>query len=95
VAANLFAYQYLKLGKLVGMPVPGTCYFAAWEPLQDGQTRWGTVSMGVRMMDGSGRYLENYQTEPDIKLMNEYDKVNKAKDQQLEVAIGELMKEVK
>ena len=90
-----FAYQYLKLGKLVGMPVPGTCSFAAWEPLQDGQTRWGTVPMGVRMMDGSGRYLENYQTEPDIKLMNEYDKVNKGKDQQLEVAIGELMKEVK
>jgi len=51
--------------------------------------------MGVRMMDGSGRYLENYQTEPDIKLMNEYDKVNKGKDQQLEVAIGELIKEVK
>jgi len=90
-----FAYQYLKLGKLVGMPVPGTCSFAAWEPLQDGQTRWGTVPMGVRMMDGSGRYLENYQTEPDIKLMNEYDKVNKGKDQQLEVAITELMKEVK
>jgi len=90
-----FAYQYLKLGKLVGMPVPGTCSFAAWEPLQDGQTRWGTVPMGVRMMDGSGRYLENYQTEPDIKLMNEYDKVNKGKDQQLEVAIAELMKEVK
>jgi C-terminal processing protease CtpA/Prc len=90
-----FAYQYLKIGKLVGMPVPGTCSFAAWESLQDGQTRWGTVPMGVRMMDGSGRYLENYQTEPDIKLMNEYDKVNKGKDQQLEVAVSELMKEVK
>ncbi len=90
-----FAYQYLKLGKLVGMPVPGTCSFAAWEQLQDGQTRWGTVPMGVRMMDGSGRYLENYQTEPDIKLMNEYDKVNAGKDQQLETAVAELMKEVK
>jgi Tol biopolymer transport system component/C-terminal processing protease CtpA/Prc len=90
-----FAYQYLKLGKVVGMPVPGTCSFAAWELLQDGQTRWGTVPMGVRMMDGSGRYLENYQSEPDIKLMNEYTQVNKGKDQQLEVAVAELMKEIK
>ena len=32
-----FAYQNLKLGKLVGMPVPGTCTFAGWvEMLQDG-----------------------------------------------------------
>ena len=90
-----FAYQYLKLGKVVGMPVPGTCSFAAWEGLQDGQTRWGTVPMGVRMMDGSGRYLENYQTEPDIKLMNSYEQVRKGKDQQLEAAVAELMKEIK
>ncbi|MCU0405348.1 MAG: S41 family peptidase, partial [Chitinophagaceae bacterium] len=90
-----FTYQYLKIGKLVGMPVPGTCSFAGWEQLQDGQTRWGTVPMGARMMDGSGRYLENYQTEPDIKLMNEFDKVIKGKDQQLETAVAELMKEVK
>ncbi|MCC6762432.1 MAG: peptidase S41, partial [Chitinophagaceae bacterium] len=90
-----FAYKYLQLGKLVGMPVPGTCSFAGWEILQDGQTRWGTVPMGVRMMDGSGKYLENFQTEPDIKLMNEYNQVNKGKDQQLEAAVAELMKEIK
>lgn len=90
-----FAYKYLQLGKLVGMPVPGTCSFAGWEMLQDGQTRWGTVPMGVRMMDGSGRYLENLQTEPDIKLMNEYEKVSQGKDQQLEAAINELLKAVK
>jgi C-terminal processing protease CtpA/Prc len=90
-----FAYKYLQLGKLVGMPVPGTCSFAGWEMLQDGQTRWGTVPMGVRMMDGSGRYLENFQTEPDIKLMNEYEKVSQGKDQQLEAAVAELLKEVK
>ena len=87
-----FAYQYLKLGKLVGMPVPGTCTFAGWEQLQDGQTRWGVPPMGVRMMDG--KYLENYQTEPDIKLMNEYTQVNKGKDQQLEAAVTALLKEL-
>jgi tricorn protease len=87
-----FAYQYLKLGKLVGMPVPGTCTFAGWEQLQDGQTRWGVPPMGARMMDG--KYLENYQTEPDIKLMNEYTQVNKGKDQQLEAAVAALLKEL-
>jgi tricorn protease len=86
-----FTYQYLKLGKLVGMPVPGTCSFAGWEMLQDGATVWGTVPMGCRVMDG--RYLENLQTEPDIKLMNEYDKVATGKDQQLEAAIQALLKE--
>jgi Tol biopolymer transport system component/C-terminal processing protease CtpA/Prc len=90
-----FTYQYLKLGKLVGMPVPGTCSFAGWEMLQDGATLWGTVPMGAKVMDGSGRYLENLQTEPDIKLMNEYNKVNTGKDQQLEVAIQTLLQEIK
>lgn len=90
-----FAYKYLSIGKLVGMPVPGTCSFAGWELLQDGTTRWGTVPMGVRMMDGSGRYLENSQTEPDIKLMNEYTQVSSGVDQQLATAVAELMKSVK
>ena len=31
-----YTYKALKLGKLVGMPVPGTCTFAGWESLQDG-----------------------------------------------------------
>jgi tricorn protease len=32
---------------------------------------------------------------PDIKLMNEYDVVIKGKDQQLEAAVNELLKELK
>jgi hypothetical protein len=43
----------------------------------------------------SGQYLENRQTEPDIKLMNEYELVKKGIDQQLEVAVKELMKDIK
>ena len=90
-----FTYQYLKIGKLVGMPVPGTCSFAGWELLQDGLTRWGTVPMGARMMDGTNRYLENHQTEPDIKVMNEYNQVNRGKDQQLEAAVTALLQQIK
>jgi len=88
-----FSYADLKLGKLVGMPVPGTCTFAGWETLQDNSVRWGVPPLGVK--DINGRYLENLQTEPDIKVMNEYEQVSKGKDQQLEVAVKELLKELK
>lgn len=88
-----YSYQDLKLGKLVGMPVPGTCTFAGWEALQDNSVRWGVPPLGVKSV--GGKYLENWQTEPDVKVMNEYSKVSKGKDQQLEVAVQELMKEVK
>ncbi len=86
-------YQSLKLGKLVGMPVPGTCTFAGWEMLQDNSMRWGVPPLGVK--DMNGRYLENHQTEPDIKVMNEYDAESKGRDQQLEAAVAALLKEAK
>jgi tricorn protease len=88
-----YTYQELKLGKLVGMPVPGTCTFAGWETLQDNTVRWGVPPLGCKSMNG--QYLENHQTSPDIKLMNEYDVVIKGKDQQLEAAVNELLKEMK
>lgn len=92
---HCFAFSYidLKIGKLVGMPVPGTCTFASWEVLQDNSIRWGVPPLGVK--DIQGRYLENQQTEPDIKVMNEYEVVSKGKDQQLERAVTELLKEIK
>ena len=92
---HCYAYMYkmLKLGPLVGMPVPGTCTFAGWEMLQDG-LRWGVPGVGVKDST-TGKYLENLQTEPDIKLMNEYHVVITGKDQQLEAAVAELLKVVK
>jgi Tol biopolymer transport system component/C-terminal processing protease CtpA/Prc len=88
-----FTYQYLSLGKLVGMPVPGTCTFSGWENLQDSTIRWGVPPVGVKI--AAGTYLENHQTEPDIKLMNQYEIVSKGRDQQLEAAVAELLKEIK
>ena len=88
-----FMVQELKINKLVGMPVPGTCTFAGWEALMDSGIRWGAPSVGVK--NNRGQYLENRQTEPDIKVMNEYDVVKKGVDQQLEAAVKELMKEIK
>jgi Tol biopolymer transport system component/C-terminal processing protease CtpA/Prc len=88
-----FAYQYLKLGKLVGMPVPGTCSFAGWEMLGDTGIMWGVVPMGVKV-EGIG-YLDNHQTEPDVKVENAKEIVAKGRDQQLEAAVAELLKEIK
>lgn len=88
-----FMTQATKLNKLVGQPVPGTCTFAGWEMLQDPSIRWGVPPVGVKAM--AGTYLENAQTEPDIKVWNDYEVIIKGKDQQLERAIEELMKEVK
>jgi Tol biopolymer transport system component/C-terminal processing protease CtpA/Prc len=88
-----FAYQYLKLGKLVGMPVPGTCSFAGWEMLGDSGIMWGVVPMGVKV-EGIG-YLDNHQTEPDVKVENAKEIVARGRDQQLEAAVTELLKEIK
>jgi tricorn protease len=88
-----FMYQNLNIGKLVGMPTPGTCTYAGWEALPDNSIRWGVPPLGVKSMDG--KYLENAQSEPDIKIMNEYHTVNKGIDQQLETAISELLKQIK
>jgi len=49
--------------------------------------------LGVKAV-GVG-YLENHQTEPDIKVMNQYDVVIKGRDQQLEAAVAALLKGVK
>ncbi|MDB4905979.1 MAG: tolB protein precursor, periplasmic protein [Gemmatimonadetes bacterium] len=89
---HCFAYEYRAqhLGPLIGMPTPGTCTFSGWETLQDG-LRWGVPGVGVKDAE-TGKYLENLQTEPDIKVMNQYDVVGKGKDQQLEAAIAALLK---
>ena len=57
-----YTYKALRIGPLVGMPVPGTCTFAGWELLQEG-LRWGVPGLGVKDST-TGKYLENLQTEP-------------------------------
>jgi C-terminal processing protease CtpA/Prc len=89
----VYAYQELGIGKLVGMPTPGTCTFAGWETLADQNTRWGVPGVGVK--NSKGQFLENMQTTPDVVVRNEYAVVAKNKDQQLEAAVAELLKSIK
>lgn len=92
--AHMFPYTYkaLGIGKLVGMPVPGTGTAVWWERLQNGMV-FGIPQVG--MVDVNGDYLENKQLEPDIKVANDPEKVIKGEDQQLAAAVEELLKEKK
>ena len=87
-----YSVKALGLGKLIGMPVPGTCTFAGWEMLPDGATRWGVPPLGVKDMDG--KYLENRQTAPDIQVANTPERQAAGQDEQLEAAVAALLAEV-
>lgn len=82
----------LKVGKTVGMPVPGTCSFAGWEGLPNGGY-WGIVPVSVK--NQAGEWLENNQTEPDVLVKNMPGEVDKGRDEQLEVSVKTLLKEVR
>jgi Tol biopolymer transport system component len=89
--AHMFPYAYkaLGIGKLIGMPVPGTGTAVWWETLQNGMV-FGIPQIGMVTKDG--KYLENQQLEPDVKVPNEPGAVSKGRDQQLEAAVKELKK---
>ena len=87
-----WVYKHTRMGKLVGMPVPGTMSSVDWETLQDSTLIFGEPIIGYRLPDGS--YLENKQLEPDIKVANDPSKIVKGQDQQLETAVTELLREI-
>ncbi|MES1159815.1 MAG: S41 family peptidase, partial [Bacteroidota bacterium] len=87
----VYDYQLLHLGKLVGMPVPGSCTFMTGQSLPDRTLTWSCPTLGVK--DRNGNFLENHPTEPDIRIMNTYEAVGAGRDEQLEKAIRELLKE--
>lgn len=87
-----WVYSHQKLGKLVGMPVPGTMTSVSWETLQDPSLVFGIPVIGYRLPDGS--YLENSQLEPDIKVANSPETIVLGEDTQLKTAVEELLKEI-
>lgn len=91
--AHLFPYTYkaLGVGKLVGMPVPGTGTAVWWEGLPGGYV-FGIPQVGMVGNDGS--FMENTQLEPDVKVANDPAKVTNGIDQQIEAAVKELLRQV-
>ena len=90
--AHLFpvAYKLKNAGKTLGMPVPGTGTFVWWETQIDPTLVFGIPMGGWRTPDG--KFCENNELEPDIKVRNAPDVLAKGQDQQLEAAVAELMK---
>lgn len=87
-----WVYQTMGLGKVVGMPVPGTMTSVNWETLQDNSMYFGIPVIGYRTK--AGNYLENTQLEPDIKVRNEYEKAVQGVDQQIEAAVKALLEDI-
>ena len=88
-----YIYKELGIGKLIGMPVPGTGTAVWWERQID-----PTIVFGIPMIATKGvnenHFTENHQLEPDIKVENPYNKILKGEDPQIESSVKEMLKEV-
>jgi len=93
--AHLFPVEYKirGIGKTLGMPVPGTGTFVWWEQQIDPTLRFGIPQGGWRTPEGI--LCENNQLEPDIPVRNDPDVLALGRDQQIEAAVAELLKEKK
>ncbi len=89
-----YAYRAKEIGKLIGMPVPGTSTSVWWETQID-----LTMVFGIPMIGNYGvkeqRALENFQLEPDIKVLLPYKSFINGKDTQIEAAVNEMLKTIK
>ncbi|MCP5049122.1 MAG: peptidase S41 [bacterium] len=92
--AHMFPYAYraLGIGKLVGMPVPGTGTSVWWETLIEPKIFFGIPEIGY--IGADGKYLENNQVEPDYKVLNDPESAAKGRDKQLEKAVRVLLDDI-
>lgn len=85
-----WVYKHMGIGKLVGMPVPGTMTSVNWVTLQDPTLYFGIPAVGYKTAEGY--YLENYELQPDIKVELDKEKLLKGEDTQIEAAVKELLR---
>jgi C-terminal processing protease CtpA/Prc len=92
--AHLFplAYKIKEGGRTLGMPVPGTGTFVWWEQQIDPSLVYGIPMGGWRTLDG--KFAENNQMEPDIRVPLEPEVMTSGRDQQIEEAVKELLKQL-
>lgn len=87
-----WVYKHMGLGKLVGMPVPGTMSSVNWITLQDPTLVFGVPVVSYRTADGS--ILENSQLEPDIRVACNPADLTAGHDAQIAAAVKELLDEL-
>ena len=87
-----WVYSHQKIGRTVGMPVPGTMTSVNWVRMQDNSLIFGIPVVGYRLADGS--VLENQQLEPDLKVANTPEGIAAGTDAQLEAAVKDLLNQI-
>ena len=87
-----WAFKRKGIGKLIGAPVPGTSTAVWWESQIEPKLIFGIPQVGIT--DLEGRYLENWQLDPDVLVINDAESVARGEDKQLAKAVEELLKEV-
>ena len=88
-----WVYKELKVGKLVGTPVPGTMTAVWWETLIDPTMVFGIPQVGC--VDMRGQYMENNLLRPDIEVYNNPARSTEGEDKQLEAAVKAMLEEMK
>ena len=87
-----YAFKQLKIGKLVGTPVPGTGTAVWWETLIDPAVVFGIPQVG--MVTPEGKYLENFELTPDVEVYNSPESVARGEDQQIEKSVQVLLEQL-
>lgn len=87
-----WVYKNRKLGKLVGMPVPGTMTSVNWVTTQNPAIYFGIPVVGFKTAEGN--YLENSQLEPDVKVSNNPERLIRGIDDQLDAAVRTLLHDI-
>lgn len=87
-----WVYQHMNIGKVVGMPVPGTMTSVNWVTMQDPSLIYGIPVIGYRTAEGN--YLENTQLEPDLKVANTPEQIVAGEDNQLHEAVNLLLRQI-
>jgi tricorn protease len=86
-------FRALGLGKVIGTPTAGAVIGTGSYSLIDGSTV-RTPGVGVFLADRDRTNMENFGVPPDILVDNSPEDHLAGKDRQLEVAVGELLKEL-
>ena len=86
-----WAFKTKGIGKLIGAPVPGTSTAVWWEGQIDPTMIFGIPQVGITNLEG--RYLENFQLEPDVLVINDPESVARGQDKQLEKAVQVMLEE--
>jgi tricorn protease len=86
-------YKDAKLGRFVGEPVPGTGTSVWWmQLLPGGRLTYGIPEIGRKTPDG--RFYENTEDVPDLIVHRRPDAIEEGRDEQLEAAVADLLKQL-